>query len=304
MKLVLLSAMAAGAECFLPSPTLVQGKGIPALRAQRNVRASEVCMSMESQATRREVLALSLASAVAAAIPSKADAAGLAFGYSENLKDMNTQLEAYGLSKVASVPGGFKPLMQTIGGSVAANIDGSKIMDSIGSKVSVGLKSGERVLVLFNYPGSWIVSLPISTTNGESGTVSAGNYVKGDSAAVSATILESGKIVEQGTEFFEKLLTQTVSNNGWQGFKVIKKKASEPIDGNEAVDIEYRYDLITSGPVVGRHGFAKLVGLGTTVVALGATSADTRFKNLKDDLKTTTDSFRVHIVKQEFEKAR
>ena len=70
-------------------------------------------------------------------------------------------------------------------------------------------------------------------------------------------------------------------------------QASEPIDGNEAVDIEYRYDLITSGPVrlqsrgcpqltvyqvVGRHGFAKLVGLGTTVVALGATSADTRFK--------------------------
>eukprot|EP00960_Hanusia_phi_P025237 741327-Hanusia_phi.AAC.3 len=96
-------------------------------------------------------------------------------------------------------------------------------------------------------------------------------------------------------------------------------QASEPIDGNEAVDIEYRYDLITSGPVrmsvlaaplfdayqvVGRHGFAKLVGLGSTVVALGATSVDTRFKGLKDELKTTTDSFRVHVVKQEFEKAR
>eukprot|EP00960_Hanusia_phi_P025239 741327-Hanusia_phi.AAC.5 len=137
MKLVLLSAMAAGTECFLLTPSLVQGKSLPALRTQRSVRASEVCMNLESQATRREVLALSLASAVAAAIPcesllscmrvgssdrvypaAKADAAGLAFGYSENLKDMNTQLEAYGLTKVASIPGGFKPLMQAIGGSV------------------------------------------------------------------------------------------------------------------------------------------------------------------------------------------
>ena len=46
------------------------------------------------------------------------------------------------------------------------------------------------MLLNFVYPSSWIVSVPTSTGNGESGTVSANNYVKGDSAVVCALPLE------------------------------------------------------------------------------------------------------------------
>ena len=42
----------------------------------------------------------------------------------------------------------------------------------------------------FVYPSAWIVSVPTSTGNGESGTVSANDYVKGDSAVVCALPLE------------------------------------------------------------------------------------------------------------------
>jgi len=63
------------------------------------------------------------------------------------------------------------------------------------------------------YPSAWIVNVPIEDGNGESGTVSANNYVKGDSAVVSALPLESGKnIASQEKEYFQDLLTQQVPN--------------------------------------------------------------------------------------------
>jgi hypothetical protein len=64
----------------------------------------------------------------------------------------------------------------------------------------------------------------------------------------------------------------------WQSFKLVKKTPAGEQAGQEVVDIEYRYDLITSGPIVGRHGFARIVHVGGSAVALGATTSDTRFK--------------------------
>lgn len=256
---------------------------------------------------RRSVLAASAAILAGVASPFKnADAAGLAFGYGADEKDINAQLLAYSLPPIEKVPGGFKPLIQAIGGTVGANIDGSKVIDSIGSYVTTkgGLKSGERVLVLFNYPSSWIVSLPIETANGESGTVSANNYVKGDSAVVSA-LAATGNLTSLGKEFFQDLLLQSVPKDLWQNFKVVKKTAAVSADGAEALDVEYRYDLITSGPIVGRHGFARCIRTGSggnLVIALGANTVDTRFKGVKDSLIATAGSFRAHVVKAEFTK--
>ena len=56
----------------------------------------------------------------------------------------------------------------------AYHVPGSKVIESIGSALTKGgLKKGEKVLLNFVYPSAWIVSLPMSTGNGESGTVSA-----------------------------------------------------------------------------------------------------------------------------------
>ena len=71
---------------------------------------------------------------------------------------------------------------------------------------------------------SWIVSVPTSTGNGESGTVSANNYVKGDSAVVCALPLdEDEEIADKDKVYFQDLMTQSVPDNLWQNFKLVKK---------------------------------------------------------------------------------
>jgi hypothetical protein len=123
------------------------------------------------------------------------------------------------------VPSGFKPLLLPVGGTVGANIDGSKVIESIGSLLTKGgLGRGERVLLNFVYPSAWIISVPTSTGNGESGTVSANNYVKGDSAVVCALPLdEDEEIADKDKVYFQDLMTQSVPANLWQNFKLVKK---------------------------------------------------------------------------------
>lgn len=189
-----------------------------------------------------------------------------------------------------------------VGGTLAANIDGSKVIESIGSSLTKGgLKRGEKVLLNFVYPSAWIISVPTNTGNGESGTVSANNYGKGDSAVVCALPLEADDDIEsQDKAYFQNLMTQNVAKGAWQNFKLVKKTGAGEQGGQEIVDIEYRYDLITSGPIVGRHGFARLVHTGGNAVALGVTTSDTRFKGQKDGLITAANSFRSNKVKAEF----
>jgi len=257
----------------------------------------------DSRLSRRQALGASAAASLALLVESKAaDAAGLATGYSLSEKDCNNQLAAYGLPQMEKVPGGFKPLLIPVGGTVGANIDGSKVVESIGSLLTKGgLKRGERVLLNFVYPSAWIVSVPTSTGNGESGTVSANNYVKGDSAVVCALPLEEDEDIEsQDKTYFQDLMTQAVPANLWQNFKLVKKTPAGEQGGQEMVDIEYRYDLITSGPIIGRHGFARIVHTGGNAVAMGATTSDTRFKGQKEALITAAKSFRSSKVKAEF----
>ena len=65
-----------------------------------------------------------------------------------------------GLPPIANVKGGFSPLLEVWG------------------------KGANRIpiLVQFQYPLSWVVTLPSNDVNGEDGTVQAGDYAKGDTA--------------------------------------------------------------------------------------------------------------------------
>lgn len=303
---------AVGANAFTaPSGVLSRLGRAPLLRSSPRCVSTGTTRGMSMMAEgsigRREALATSALTAFfSLAFPAKeASAAGVAMGYGVSEKEMNDQITAFGLKPFEKVQGGFKPLIQAVGGTTGANIDGSKTIESLGSYVTSngGLKSGERLLVLFQYPSSWIVNLPITTPNGESGTVSANNYVKGDSAVVSAKGIEGGASIDSlPKDFYQGLITQFLTQDGYQGFKVLKKSAGTPIDGQPVVDIEYKYDLILGGNSVGRHGFAKCIQCSNNVVALGATTTDGRFKKLKDDLSSVVNSFRAHIVKAEFEK--
>jgi hypothetical protein len=64
------------------------------------------------------------------------------------------------LPTVGDVQGGFSPLLEVYGKG----------------------KNRFPILVQFNYPLSWVVTLPSNDVNGEDGTVQAGDYAKGDTA--------------------------------------------------------------------------------------------------------------------------
>lgn len=89
------------------------------------------------------------------------------------------------------------------------------------------------------------MSLPITTPNGESGTVSANNYVKGESGVVTAKNLEPGqKIEDLDSKFYTELLTQFLTSNQYQSFKIMKKAPGAPIDG-QSVRSRPTPDLMT-----------------------------------------------------------
>ena len=65
-----------------------------------------------------------------------------------------------GLSPIANVKGGYSPLLEVYGKGI----------------------NRFPILVQFQYPLSWVVTLPSNDVNGEDGTVQAGDYAKGDTA--------------------------------------------------------------------------------------------------------------------------
>jgi len=65
-----------------------------------------------------------------------------------------------GLPEVAVIKGGYTPLLEVWGKG----------------------KNRSPILVQFQYPLSWVVTLPSNNVNGEDGTIQAGDYAKGDTA--------------------------------------------------------------------------------------------------------------------------
>merc|ERR1719261_143149 len=118
------------------------------------------------------------------------------------LKKVNAKLASYGLPIITEVPSGFTPLAQVWGRG----------------------RNRDPIMVSFNHPSDWVVTLPSQDVNGEDGTIQAGEYAKGDTATF-FVYAEEGKIDninEQPKSFFEKVLIKSISqkgNNVYQNFK-------------------------------------------------------------------------------------
>ena len=77
------------------------------------------------------------------------------------LDDCNTKLNGYGLPPIVYVPSGFTPLVAEIGrGSAKKQIQ-------------------NPIIVQFAHPGSWVEATTTVNNNGEAGTISANDYMKG-----------------------------------------------------------------------------------------------------------------------------
>lgn len=155
---------------------------------------------------RRSVLANAATALLAAPLVSPlaavADVYGPNSGMPSGEKKVNSFLQQQGFPAM-KVPGGCSPLVGYIGTAPPANIDGSKSKERAFDK---------SLLVRFVYPNGWLPEVPSITENGESGTLGANNYVKGDSATFTAVPLKGNTLqsLSSNKEFFKNFLSAQV----------------------------------------------------------------------------------------------
>ncbi|KAJ8609829.1 hypothetical protein CTAYLR_008135 [Chrysophaeum taylorii] len=185
-----------------------------------------------------------------------------------DLKKFNSKLSSLGLPEFQSIPNGFNALLESYS------------------------QSSPKLLVEFLYPSSWLVVKPSINTNGEAGTVSAGDYGKGDSASL---FVADGAGGEANKAFYQRVLIGGISQRGdnqYQNFAITKIK---PGAEKDYAIVDFEYELLTgAGFVVERKGVGAVTSLGQKAPALIAVTTAARWKKLETSIRTIADSFRVY----------
>ncbi|KAJ1455654.1 hypothetical protein M885DRAFT_519338 [Pelagophyceae sp. CCMP2097] len=245
------------------APTLLAAAALVAVagafQAQQPQRAPAAALG----AARRDFLG---AGAAAACLPFLVAAAP---ANAASLNKVEKALSGLGLPALGELPGGFNALLETY---------------------SQG-RGNKPLLVRFAFPSSWLVVKPSVNTNGESGTISAGDYGKADSASLFVSP-EVGELTSR--EFLNKVVVAGISQRGdnqYQSFKLGKVTPGE----KGYTLVEYKYELLTgAGFVIERTGVASVTSVGTGSQALITVTTSTRWKKLEDTLKAVANSFRVY----------
>ena len=120
--------------------------------------------------------------------PSRASAAmnSASMFMAGRLEDVNDKLASYGLPPLLFVPPGFTPLVSEFG---RGNIKQAMV---------------NPILIQFCHPGLWVEATTTINNNGEAGTVSANDYIKGDSAFFFNQALKSGESLGEGSKDLAK----------------------------------------------------------------------------------------------------
>merc|ERR1712146_522182 len=161
----------------------------------------------------------------------------------------NKELAKYGISEAfPSIPPGFSPAIEVYG------------------KQNSAKKVRSTYLIKFLYPFPWVIARPNIDANGEEGTVSAGDYQKGDSAT-----FYTGDLPDSGDFYTSKgavqdVVQQAISQKGDnlnQELKILKSYDSvKDKEGKEYKLVEFKYELLTgAGFTVDRKGVASITTL-------------------------------------------
>jgi hypothetical protein len=230
----------------------------------------------EPQSGRRDFLA-QIATVTAAATLS-ATAAPQPANALSGMKKVNSELTGYGLPTVAKVPDGMTPLLEIWGKG----------------------KNRFPLLVTFNHPLSWVVTVPSNNLNGEDGTIQAGEYGKGDTATL-FVYLDAGKVKNinsQPKELFENALQKSIGqkgNNMFQNFKVTNLDPTSYENGQQYMVCDFKYTLLTgAGFEVDRKGVASVTSEGEAVEVLWTASTAIRYKKTEASLRDIAASFRCY----------
>jgi hypothetical protein len=234
---------------------------------------SSSSQSSSSSSLRRAFLKSALSLPLLPLLPSPS----YAFG---KLSTLNSKLSSYGLPPL-SPPKGFSPLLQPYG---------------LGSNRT-------PVLIAFNHPGDWVVTLPSNDVNGEDGTVQAGNYAKGDTATFYVAEGEKGDVGDK--DVAERCLRKAISQKGdnvYQNFKVLGVK-EEDREGKKYAVVDFKYELLTgAGFEVDRRGVAAITNVGGNAGVLWTATLTPRYKKMGEDMKSIVESFRAYSEGIQFER--
>ena len=198
------------------------------------------------------------------------------------LSDANTKLGGYGLPPIVFVPPNFVPLVSEYG----RGSNDKPILNPI--------------LVQFAHPSSWVTQKTAVNNNGESGTVGANDYIKGDSANLFERNMPSGESLSiNNKKLITQVLMEALGRKGdvLESFKVYQIESNgKGIKGEEYFIAYFSYALNTeAGFLINRKGIASFTNVGPNIQALITGTTDKRYgKGLEQKLKDIATSFRVY----------
>jgi len=198
------------------------------------------------------------------------------------LDDCNTKLSNFGLPPIVFVPPGFTPLVGVIGRGSAKEA------------------MSNPVVVQFAHPGLWVEATTTINNNGEAGTISANDYIKGDSAFF-YTLPSSEKVSIDNKALIQKFILKSLTQKGdaLDSFKVDKvQQGTKGINGQEYIIADISYTLNTeAGFSIDRKGFVSLTSVGNYIQGLVCVTTKLRYTGKKElgvTLRDIADSFRVY----------
>ena len=190
---------------------------------------------------------------------------------------VNAKLATFGLPKISEIPDGFVPILEIYGKG----------------------KNRTPLLVTFNHPLNWVVTLPSNNNNGEDGTIQVGDYGKGDTATL--FVDDSVNSSELSKAMIEEGLRKCISQRGsnmYQNFKLVKVTDGPGpyTDGQSYQIAEFKYQLITgAGFEVDRKGIASVTMSNKKQMEIfWAASIDARYKKTSETLRNIVTSFRCY----------
>lgn len=239
---------------------------------KRKLCSTSLSMSRNSVSSRK-AFATKIASISSAAIFGAIQPAFGLFG--AGVDKANAKLNSYGLPPLTSIPDGFTPLVEIYG------------------KAS----NRETLLVEFLYPVDWVTVLPNIDSNGEEGSIQAGQYSAGDTATLFLTPGKVEDVTTQPKSFFQDIIIKAISRKGdnvYQNFKIMK---IEPITGEykdqKYAIVDFKYELLTgAGFTVDRNGVASVTSEGSNTEVLWTASTRQRYKKTEKNLRVIANSFR------------
>eukprot|EP00614_Pseudopedinella_elastica_P027547 CAMPEP_0172644358 /NCGR_PEP_ID=MMETSP1068-20121228/239166_1 /TAXON_ID=35684 /ORGANISM="Pseudopedinella elastica, Strain CCMP716" /LENGTH=273 /DNA_ID=CAMNT_0013458551 /DNA_START=454 /DNA_END=1275 /DNA_ORIENTATION=- len=227
---------------------------------------------------RRQAMGSALAGASAALGLLSAPGSALALGQDK----FKNEMLSYGVKDTKPCPDGFNPVIEFYGKAISGV---------------------DPLLVTFNSPNGWLLVRPNIDNNGEDGTISTGDYGKGDSCSFFlGEPLKSGESLDDRA-LVEKIVFAGLTTKGAsqvQGFKMKAPKKLEAATLQPYYLVEYTYTLLTgAGFEINRRGCGSVTATGgkNTQALLGA-STDIRWKKVEGQLHECAESFRVYDGKK------